>query len=95
MYDFRIGEEDFQYGYFLADGIYPNWPIFVKPFSEPLGDGQKIYNTLQEARRKDIERCFGVNQMRFKIFRDPLLLMYLEDIDNTVTSCFILHNMII
>lgn len=49
-YDFSIGAESFDRGYFLVDGIYPEYSIFVKPFSHPVGI-QTNYNKIQEAIR--------------------------------------------
>ncbi|XP_042003865.1 uncharacterized protein LOC121752842 [Salvia splendens] len=48
--------------YYLADGICPRWPVFVKTIKCPI-DPKKIYFAQrQEAARKDVERAFGVLQ---------------------------------
>ena len=44
--------------YFLADGIYPRWPIFAKTIPHPTTLKAKVYARQQESFRKDIERCF-------------------------------------
>ena len=53
---FSIGDVEFSIGYYLADGIYPPWSVFVQGYSQP--DSQKkaiLYNVagvLQKRRRK-------------------------------------------
>ncbi|XP_074356370.1 uncharacterized protein LOC141696082 [Apium graveolens] len=49
-------------GYYLADGIYPSWPIFVKTITKPQDNKRKYFATAQESVRKDVERAFGVLQ---------------------------------
>ncbi|XP_066341234.1 uncharacterized protein [Miscanthus floridulus] len=46
--------------YFLADGIYPEWAVFVKSIRLPITEKEKLYAQEQEGARKDIERAFGV-----------------------------------
>lgn len=55
--------------YLLADGIYPNWPIFVKPLHHPGNYDEAYFTKRQEDVRKDIERFFGVLQARFCVLR--------------------------
>ena len=47
------------YSYLLVDGIYPEWTCFLGPISHPKTASEKHYTTIQESRRKDIERAFG------------------------------------
>ena len=49
----------YNHGYYLADGIYPEWPLFMKPISKPAGEKQKNYTERQESERKDVERGFA------------------------------------
>lgn len=58
--------------YLLADGIYPNWYIFVKPIHTPINDIERDLTKRQEGRRKDIERMLGAIQSRFKILRHEI-----------------------
>lgn len=81
--------------YFLADGIYPRWSIFLKPVHAPLTEKQKRFTKSQESRRKDVERLFGVLQGRFKIMRLEFYGWSDTDIINIVHTCTILHNMLV
>jgi hypothetical protein len=58
-------------GYYLADGIYPDWPAFVKTIRHPYDVRTQHFATIQESARKDIERTFGVLQKRWAIVRGP------------------------
>lgn len=54
---------------FQVDGIYPEWPIFVRPIRESSTPVEVAYSKRQEAKRKYIERFFIVMQAQFQIFR--------------------------
>jgi hypothetical protein len=45
----------------------PQWETFRKPISNPRGNKQVHYTTLQVAFRKDVERIIGVLQSSFAI----------------------------
>ncbi|XP_026458582.1 acidic leucine-rich nuclear phosphoprotein 32 family member B-like [Papaver somniferum] len=47
------------------------------------------------AKRKDIERAFGVLQAKFRIFGSPYKYWYEHDLNLIMKCCLILHNMII
>jgi hypothetical protein len=51
-------------GYYLADGIYPEWPVFVKTHREPKDEKYSRFAKEQETFRKDVERAFGILQSR-------------------------------
>lgn len=55
--------------YLLAYGIYPNWPIFVKPINFPRNNAERKFTAWQEEVRKDVERCFGVLQAKLRVLR--------------------------
>ena len=57
--------------HYLADGIYPEWAVFVKTIPLPQTDIDKLFARHQEGARKDVERAFGVLQSRFSIVRRP------------------------
>ncbi|XP_058746833.1 uncharacterized protein LOC131619790 [Vicia villosa] len=82
-------------GYYLSDGIYPEWATFVKSIPMPQGDKRKLFAQHQEGARKDIERAFGVLQSRFAIIRNPARSWHLDTLKRIISTCIILHNMIV
>jgi len=82
-------------GYYLTDGIYPQWATFVKTIQSPLGNKTKYFAKAQEAVRKDVERAFGVLQSRFAIVRGPAHFWDKDTLREIMTACVIMHNMII
>nr|XP_043622736.1 uncharacterized protein LOC122594319 [Erigeron canadensis] len=57
---FTVNGTEYQYPYFLVDGIYPRYAMFVKTISHPTGEKRIRYAKAQEAARKDVERAFGI-----------------------------------
>ncbi|XP_047979351.1 uncharacterized protein LOC125221271 [Salvia hispanica] len=82
-------------GYYLADDIYPRWPVFLKTISCPIGEGRVLFAAKQESARKDVERAFGVLQSRCAIVKDPTRSWYKEVIADVMYACIIMHNMIV
>lgn len=82
-------------GFFLVDGIYPRWAIFLQPVHSADNPREGRYTKRQEGRRKDIERAFGVLQARFKVLRHEDYRWNKEEIVNTSNVCVILHNMLV
>uniref|UniRef100_H3G773 DDE Tnp4 domain-containing protein n=1 Tax=Phytophthora ramorum TaxID=164328 RepID=H3G773_PHYRM len=93
--EFVISGKQYDTPYLLADGIYPEWPVFVKPIKKPHGLKQKHFVKRQEACRKDVERCFGVLQARWRIIDTPCRLWRADAMAQVMHDCIILHNMII
>ena len=61
------------YLYFLVDGIYPKWPIFISTISDTTpGSKVKLFATYQEAVRNDIEQSFGVIVKHLIFYQDQL-----------------------
>jgi hypothetical protein len=81
--------------YFLADGIYPDWSIFVKTIPEPARTNthKAFFASRQEAVRKDVERAFGILVKKFQILARPIRKRKPTTIRNILYSCVILHNM--
>jgi len=58
--------------YFLVDGIYPDWAIFVKTILNAMGAKYVLFANTQEFVRKDVERFFGVFLKQFQMLQHPL-----------------------
>ncbi|KAM1784190.1 hypothetical protein ACFX11_042431 [Malus domestica] len=82
-------------GYYLADGIYPQWATLVQTIPNPKNDAEKCFTLHQEAYRKDVERAFDVLQARWKIIKESTKGWSRENLDSIMMSCIILHNMIV
>ena len=92
---YTINGTPYNMGYYLADGIYPEWATFVKTISMPQGEKRKLFAQHQESARKDVERAFGVLQSRFAIICGPARAWHMETLKHTIYACIILHNMIV
>ncbi|XP_047961879.1 uncharacterized protein LOC125206682 [Salvia hispanica] len=93
--EFTANGYQYHMGYYLADDIYPRWPVFVKTITCPMGDRRVLFAAKQEAARKDVERAFGVLQSRWAIVKGPTRLWFKEVIADVMYACIILHNMIV
>ena len=82
-------------GYYLADGIYPQWAAFVKTISNPTGPKKCGFAAAQESVRKDVKRAFGVLQARWGIVHGAAMMWDPEVLWQVMTCCVILHNMIV
>ncbi|EGZ23154.1 hypothetical protein PHYSODRAFT_373039, partial [Phytophthora sojae] len=95
QFSYEVNGHRYDFLYYLADGIYPDWRCFVKTISSPINVQQKRYSAVQEALRKDVERAFGVLHARFAIVARPTHTWSLDKIKSTLKCCVILHNMIV
>ncbi|GJV18419.1 ALP1-like protein isoform X1 [Tanacetum coccineum] len=85
----------YEKGYYLADGIYPQWATFVKSFTVANDAKHAYFKKRQEGARKDVERAFGVLQGRWGIIQQPARSYHVNTIRRVMYSCIILHNMIL
>jgi hypothetical protein len=92
---FEVNGKPYNTGYYLADGIYPEWAAIMKTIPSPQNDKDRCFAARQESVRKCVECAFGVLQSRFNILRRPARLWKRKDVVNIMTCCIILHNMII
>ncbi|XP_062085722.1 uncharacterized protein LOC133791827 [Humulus lupulus] len=93
--EFTINGTQYNKGYYLADGIYPEWGTFVKNIPLPQGEKRKLFSRCQEAVRKDVERAFGVLQSRFAIVRGPARFWQRDVLKDIMYACIILHTIIV
>nr|XP_043619883.1 protein ALP1-like [Erigeron canadensis] len=92
---FSVNGRTYRRGYYLVDGIYLTWSMFVKAYKYSTDLKEKMFKTAQEAIRKDIEWAFGVLKGKWHIIDRPFRQRSLGTIRNLVYACVILHNMII
>ncbi|XP_071687480.1 uncharacterized protein [Rutidosis leptorrhynchoides] len=91
---YTINTHKFTKGYYLVDGIHPEWATLVKSFKCPLEPKNVKFKRFQEAARKDVERAFGVLQGRWAILKHPARPFSINKIRRIMYTCVILHNMI-
>ncbi|KAK1579907.1 hypothetical protein QYE76_010812 [Lolium multiflorum] len=93
--NFTVNGHEYNYGYYLADGIYPSWPVFMKGVTLPQSEKQRMFTAAQAAWRKDVECAFGVLKARFNILAVPGRSYSRRTLGLIMRACVILHNMII
>ena len=81
--------------YWLADGIYPKWPVFVHTITFPSNKKEVCLARNQEGARKDVERAFGVLQSKWHIIARPARFWSKETMREIMQCCIILHNMMV
>lgn len=81
--------------YFLVDGIYPPWSIFVSTISEPSSKKEKLFGSAQEGIRKDVERAFGVLVSRWSLLSKPCATWDRVFAADVMKCGIIIHNMIV
>lgn len=92
---FVPGGRNRRQGYFLADGIYREWPIFVRPIHDAPAGPKKDYTMAHEGFRKDIESIFSFLQGRFLVLRRESELWNVEKVVSVSELCVILHNLLV
>lgn len=90
-----IAQKMLDWLYYLADGIYQSYKGFVKTLPETQDQRKNIFRKRQEAVRKVVERVFGVLFARWNILYSPGRLWSASDMEEVVSACVILHNMIV
>ncbi|XP_071700103.1 uncharacterized protein [Rutidosis leptorrhynchoides] len=92
---FEVNGHEYSKGYYLTDGIYPDWATLVKGYSCLTEEPTIKFTRFQVSARKDIERAFGVLQGRFHIIRIASRSMSVNRMRIVMECCLILHNMIL
>nr|GEV79170.1 protein ALP1-like isoform X1 [Tanacetum cinerariifolium] len=92
---FVVNSVGYEKGYYLADGIYPQWATFVKSFTVANDAKHAYFKKRQEGAWKDVERAFGVLQGRWGIIQQPARSYHVNTFRRVMYSCIILHNMIL
>ncbi|GJZ75975.1 ALP1-like protein [Tanacetum coccineum] len=94
---FMANNVPYKRGYYLSDGIYPQWAVLIKSIKNPATNDHKrlLYKTKHKATRKDVERAFGVLKTKWKLIKYPTRGMSRHRLSDVMYTCIILHNMII
>ncbi|KAJ9558768.1 hypothetical protein OSB04_013382 [Centaurea solstitialis] len=72
---FVVNDTNYKHGYYLADGIYMEWTMFVKSFRWPTDERRIGFTKRKESARKDIERTFRhASRKMGKTIEDELLI---------------------
>ncbi|CAH9116217.1 unnamed protein product [Cuscuta epithymum] len=93
--EFRVNGHQYNMGYYLSDGIYPQYATLIQTISQPCSVKEKLFAKRQESVRKDVERAFGVLQSRWHIVKGQACMWSAKDLGKIMKTCIILHNMII
>ncbi|XP_021835021.1 uncharacterized protein [Spinacia oleracea] len=89
--NYAVNGHQYSMGYYLTDGIYPKWAAFIPTISLPENVKEGFCAKLQESRRKDVERAFGVLQVHFAIIRQPALARNTSMLGKIMIACIIIH----
>jgi hypothetical protein len=87
---FEVMGHTYTKGYYLADGIYTEWPVFVKTHRNPTEDKYSRFAKEQEASQKNVERAFAVLQCRWAIVRYPAKAWSVQQMWEVMTACVIM-----
>ncbi|XP_023741515.1 uncharacterized protein LOC111889602 [Lactuca sativa] len=82
----------YKYGYYLVDGTYPEYAVFVKSFT-CLND--TYWKKIQERAEKDVMRAFEALKKCWFILKKPAIFLSGQKMHEVMYACIILHNMII
>nr|XP_043638195.1 uncharacterized protein LOC122609204 [Erigeron canadensis] len=97
---FTLDGTEYRYPYYLMDGIYPRYAIFVKTISHPTGEKRIRYAKAREAARKDVERAFGIIKKNGKYLENrhdkwkkpPSVRSCMRDEDHAISPDYILEH---
>ncbi|XP_071740109.1 protein ALP1-like [Rutidosis leptorrhynchoides] len=92
---FTVNGNTYTNGYYLVDGIYPDWATLIKAYLTPTEEPRIKFKRFQESARKDVERTFGVLQGRFHILQMAGRPQSVNKLRRILYCCVLLHNMIV
>ena len=80
--------------YYLADGIYPRWPVFLKTITCPIGERRVLFAQSRSPRGRMWSGLLGCSN-RGGHLKGPARFWYTEVIADVMYACIIMHNMIV
>ena len=81
--------------YVICDGGYMKDSFLIDPYAFRSSRSIIYWSEWLESLRKDVECLFGVLKSRFRILRNPVTFHTIDDIQNIMFCCCILHNLIV
>ncbi|XP_025828639.1 uncharacterized protein LOC112903610 [Panicum hallii] len=88
-----VNGNEYNMGYYLADGIYPSWATLINGVPRPQSNKHKYFTQKQSEYRKDVECAFGQIQSMWGIMQGPARLWNPVDLNCIVECVVILNNM--
>jgi hypothetical protein len=92
---FTINGREHHMGYYLIDGIYSSWPMFIKYVSVTQQEKHRFFLMKQASVRKYVECAFDLLKKRFNILVSPNRSYSQRTLGLIIHTYIILHNMII
>ncbi|XP_023730688.1 uncharacterized protein LOC111878419 [Lactuca sativa] len=86
---FTVNENEYNFGYYLKNRIYPQYSTFVKVFRHPIDPRDKYFKRRQEGARKDVERAFGVLKSKWHIVEHAARPYELDTLRYIMYACII------
>jgi hypothetical protein len=81
--------------YVICDGGYMKDSFLIDPYNFRSSRSIIYWSEWLESLRKDVECLFGILKSRWRILRNPVAFHSIEDIENIMYCCCILHNLLI
>lgn len=92
---FQVNGNQYRYGYYLTDGIYPPYATLVKAKRLAHRPMDEVFTRRQAAARKDVECAFGVMKSKWHIFLNAARPYHLDNLRYIMYAMIIMHNMVI
>jgi len=93
--NFTVNNRTRTMAYYLADGIYPRYAFFATPYPDADTHKKRVFNRLQEALRKDVERLYAVLTGRFHVLMHPARFTTIDKLRDAAHAVTILHNIMV
>jgi hypothetical protein len=81
--------------YVICDGGYMKDSFLIDPYAFRSSRSVIYWSEWLESLRKDVECLFGILKSRFRILRNPVSFHTIEDLQNIMFCCCILHNLVL
>jgi hypothetical protein len=72
---YSINGREYNIGYYLADGIYPEWPVFVKSIKKPQLDEHKLFQRSKKGQGRMLNALLAFCSLAFVFCVDQRISM--------------------